>query len=332
MSFLHKTGSASAFTTTVLPNLTVSDYYGSHHIYLWPKYNLTFGRLQDGKRFGAYKLLTDWNEIKATPTKLNAAAFREVLMNDFQIDGRQDMPLVYYEEFLITYNSFQNTPSIGMKGNLTVYKYYDEIHYLANYLESTQYTEPASTRGIDFDGPLASLVLFNKTGGVIFKNYNDATLHRFRLDDLSFAKSYPAYDENGMHTALNTAQKKVLRFVQRRADYDAKEDYNRDVYAYYDNEAVYRCEYDTVTTKVKAVEKIDLVPTLLPYPRAGNTTTFDILTDGLIDVGKYHMVVTSKINCLASGMGRTAITGMGAWFYTFATKTWRCLELTTGLT
>jgi hypothetical protein len=46
----------------------------------------------------------------------------------------------------------------------------------------------------------------------------------------------------------------------------------------------------------------------------------------MIDVGLYQLAVYSGVQCGAVA-GSSFITGSSAWFYTFSTKKWSCMDL-----
>ena len=46
----------------------------------------------------------------------------------------------------------------------------------------------------------------------------------------------------------------------------------------------------------------------------------------MIDVGQYHLAVYSGVQCDAVA-DISKITGSSAWFYTFSTQEWSCMDL-----
>lgn len=105
--------------------------------------------------------------------------------------------------------------------------------------------------------------------------------------------------------------------IQRRNDPQSDYTEYREVYGYFDNNNIYRFEANSVDNKIKAVEQIALP--------VGGVGIF-IATNRMIDVGKYHIAVYSAANCVSTP-GTSKITNSSAWFYTFSTKLWNCMDL-----
>ena len=106
-----------------------------------------------------------------------------------------------------------------------------------------------------------------------------------------------------------------LVLIQRRLDPISSSSASQDVYGFVDNVNVYKFTADAPSNTITASQQIAL-------PVNGVFIT----TNMMIDVGLYQLAVYSAANCAAVA-GQTAITGSSAWFYTFSTQQWSCMDL-----
>jgi hypothetical protein len=117
--------------------------------------------------------------------------------------------------------------------------------------------------------------------GIVRKQANSAIADRFTLPDLTLKTI--AIDPNGFFTNLA-----ALTFIQRREDIKSDPDETRDIYGFCDNTAIYKFDAILSSATLKATSKI-----LLP------TTGINILSNRMIDIGRYHIAVYSGANCNA---------------------------------
>ncbi len=156
-----------------------------------------------------------------------------------------------------------------------------------------------------------SLIYFNDDFGAIFKSANSSLIYRLSVP--SMALNLVQLNPNGFFSSENIA---FLTFIQRRDDPWADPTLTKDVYGYFDSKQVYRFIINPANeTEIITVEAIDL-------PKLGLMIQFN----RMIDVGLYHLAVYSGAQCGAVADSST-ITGSSAWFYTFSTKKWTCVDL-----
>ena len=77
-------------------------------------------------------------------------------------------------------------------------------------------------------------------------------------------------------------------------------------------------------TEIITIEAIDLPKISVANNRM--ITGIDIANNRMIDVGLYQLAVYSGAQCNAV-VDVSLITGSSAWFYTFGTKKWTCMDL-----
>lgn len=190
-------------------------------------------------------------------------------------------------------------------GVLRVHKYYEDIDFLTEFNEEKLFAE-SSTKYFSY-----TFVYFGEDFGVAFKQDGSSLFYRISLPYLNLQVT--VLNPNGFFASDKIA---LLTLLQRREDPNQTDlTESRDVYGYYDNNFIYRFEANALTDEIKAVEQIQI-----PSPAAF------IMTTRMIDIGKYHIAVFSAVDCNAQA-GQTDITNASVLFYTFATKTWSCIEI-----